>query len=1059
MNDRSPFAPGDSILHFTLQELVAETRSGPTWKALDQKTQHTVALKILAHSLFEDPARRQQTFQRIKTVAGVRTASVAGLRGFEQGDGRFVVVMEWVDSAPLGAIVEIDPFESPAFLTEAIKLTETFEAFRIAGFADLRVHADEVRLTPLRQLKFLGLGLGDNLFSFEGTTPPIPESTQGSVYLSPEQIVGKGGDERSLVFSLGSLFYQLLTGHVPFEASAAEDVLRKIVREPPASPHTHRKGLDPRLTSILARTLHKDPAKRVLQLTRLVEELKSIQGGRPAVPPAKTTAPSVEAAVPNPATKPARPATPSTPAAPAASPVPSVAPRPVPPVPAPTAQPPSPRLNVPAASPPPPATQPAATSPDPVIPVTATPIPAVAPPQRAKPSDETPKPENRPTQEPGGEPDSVVLIADLPEFSAMARSNIELASKLAAKMQQILSEAVFLYDGKIIDPFGPRVVAQLESVELALNAFAKAREDEKDYNRSAPKDLILRIRHVLHFGPVKVTRSEISGPAVEAALSAIQSAPVGQLVISREAVSALGWTPPQKVLGTFGGVEFLEGIPEKPKPVVIAPPVAEPVVATPPPRRIPVLAIGAGAAALVMIVLAVILLGRSRSAREEAARRAAEAARRMPAPVAAPVAVRTRVVVDPFTSQTTDAATAKELDRLGAVIRQLLLSVPSIEVGSPAGSDARISGMVRPGAGGLEIVPLLTRGSETNEGPVFPFKTAIGSLPDLAQWMRIQLKIQRSLISDNPLANEKFAEASLLWRDKHKADPAIENALNASLVADPGFIAANQLAFEYSEATENVAGAAEAGRQLLQNDPENLDLLRKVARYQTRSGRSAESVGNWKRLLAKVPGDRESLLALLGAALSAGHAEAFQKLVPQLGKDSPFHAPDLLLSNGRIDAAASQYFTLEAADPTSPSLALKIGTVSVLRRSMPIAELELKKLEQSDPAYGRPLLHSYILAQNGGREESMKEWATASLGMRQGQDAPYTALAEIEAMFGNSNGLLAALQKAVSRGEPTLNYILHNPLFRYLNSDPRFLEIKAAAEAEKNAIAEQLRGI
>lgn len=653
------------------------------------------------------------------------------------------------------------------------------------------------------------------------------------------------------------------------------------------------------------------------------------------------------------------------------------------------------------------------------------------------------------------------MVADLPEFPAMARTNIEQASKVAAKMQQILSEAVFLFDGKIIDPFGPRVVAQLDTVDLALKAFAKAREDVKDYNRSAPKDSVLRIRYVVHSGPIRITRSEISGPAVDTALEASQTAPVGQLVISRTAVDSLGWTAPAKAFGTFGGVEFLEGIPEKPKPVIVAPPVVmEKVTTAPEParKRLPLVAIGAGAAALLVIVLAVVMMGRSRGARDEAARNAAAGARRTPAAAVAPAAVRVRVAIDPFTAQTQDSATARELDQLQFLIRQLLLAVPSIEVGNASGTEARIAGMVRPGVSGLEIVPLFTQGTETTEGPAFPFQSAMGSLPDLTQWLRLQLRLQRSLVSEVPTANRKFAEASTLWREQHKADAAIENAIRDALTADPGFRAVHNLAFEYFDATENAAGAAEAGQFLLQEDPDNVDLLRKVARYRTRSGRPAAAVANWKRVLAKAPADREALVALGGAALSAGEAGAFQKILRQLGKDSPFHAPDLLLSNGRIDAAAAQYFDLEAADPASPSLALKIGTVSVLRRSMPIAELELKKLEQSDRGYGRPLLRAYMFAQSGARDEAMKEWATASLGTKPGQDAPFTALAEIEAILGKPDALLAALQKAVSRGEPTLNYILHSPLFRFLNSDPRFQEIRTAAETEKNAIAEQLRG-
>jgi len=153
------------------------------------------------------------------------------------------------------------------------------------------------------------------------------------------------------------------------------------------------------------------------------------------------------------------------------------------------------------------------------------------------------------------------------------------------------------------------------------------------------------------------------------------------------------------------------------------------------------------------------------------------------------------------------------------------------------------------------------------------------------------------------------------------------------------------------------------------------------------------------------------------------------------------HEPDLLAASGRIDSAIQRYYTIEEATPANSALALKIGRLSVLRHSLPIAEIEQKKLAQSDPLYGYHMLNAYIAAENQNRDAAMQELNKALAAAVPG-DQSWTNSAEVHAILNDPPGVLAALDKAVQRKEPTATYVLAHPLFRYLANDPRFLELK-----------------
>ncbi|HYO76469.1 MAG TPA: hypothetical protein VE010_08400, partial [Thermoanaerobaculia bacterium] len=276
-------------------------------------------------------------------------------------------------------------------------------------------------------------------------------------------------------------------------------------------------------------------------------------------------------------------------------------------------------------------------------------------------------------------------------------------------------------------------------------------------------------------------------------------------------------------------------------------------------------------------------------------------------------------------------------------------------------------------------------------------------------------------------------------------------ALRSAIAADPKFLPAQLLAMEVFSGEDALAAA----KQVVAIDPENLGAARKVARASMTSGDLGQSLAAWSMVLRREPRDAEALNHVARYALSSGDSAKFNATVARM-KGLPSmhvsaHEPDALAAQGRIDSAIQRYYAVEERVSDSAALSRKIGRLSVLRHSLPIAVLELKKLSTQDPLYGFHLLSAYIAAENRDRQTATKELATALKVASPGDDS-WTSAAEVYAILNDTTRVLESLEKAAERNEPTAAYVLAHPLFRYLHSDPRFQKLRQTLTAQQAEI-------
>lgn len=648
---------------------------------------------------------------------------------------------------------------------------------------------------------------------------------------------------------------------------------------------------------------------------------------------------------------------------------------------------------------------------------------------------------------------AILLLGDIVDYDRLYATKPDAAIQAAARMQQVLGEAVYLFDGTIADPFGPRVVGELPNVEAAIEA---ARKGEFDFAPEQQGENPIRVRLLLHAGEVAPKDSGIAGDCINRGFAALSQLPPFQLFISEDFVKKGRGNLRLKDAGARGGVKLYEIVPSEPAPqpqqtIAVETAIAEQAEqAAPPPPAIPrrsraALWVSIGLFLLLAGVAGIVLT------RRQGAKQVAQ-----PVAAAKPVEHYPRtLVVDGFSAEGADPAMLERAQAIRLAALEILRNVPDLHVvDSPTPDAATLKAMIHAGAAGPEIVPTLS-GMLSANGPAAPAPDIASGVQAVVGWIAAQAHVRAG--SAAPEALNAFGEA--LTARENKDEAKFEASLRTATKADPNFLPAQLMAMSFFESKGNDADALAAAKQVFALAPDRIDAARKVATGSLSAGDVPTAIAAYRAVLKTQPNDAAALNTIGRYALAAGDSARVNAVLNRLksvtANDRAIHDPDLLVYSGRIENAIDQYYNLEVDIPNNPALCLKIGRFAVLRHTLPIADIELGKLQKIDPFYGYPLLKAYVDAQQQARPEAAAQLTAARAGMKAGDDY-WTCAAEVYAILGDTNTVFEALQKAADRHEPTMAYVLSDPLFTYLANDPRFQALRAKLVQQQQEVAAAL---
>lgn len=269
---------------------------GVVYRAVDPVIGRNVAVKTIRLTEQGTGLTRDELLSRFQTearAAGLLThPNIVVVYDAGEEDGLYYITMELVDGKSLQALLDGGhAFPVPRVLRI---LEQTCSALQFAHDrnivhrdikpANLMLTADDtVKVTDFGTAKILQFGTVQQTTHVMGTPS----------YMSPEQVKGRPVDGRTDIFSLGVVFYEMLTGEKPFPGQTITTVIYKIVNEDPIPPRQLNSSIHPGLNDVVLRALAKEPEARYQTCRELLEDLRNYRslGGNDRNPDATLVSP------------------------------------------------------------------------------------------------------------------------------------------------------------------------------------------------------------------------------------------------------------------------------------------------------------------------------------------------------------------------------------------------------------------------------------------------------------------------------------------------------------------------------------------------------------------------------------------------------------------------------------------------------------------------------------------------------------------------------------------------------------------------------------------------
>jgi serine/threonine-protein kinase len=250
---------------YKILEGIRQDRVGMVFKAEDANTKQAVALKVLPTDRASDPTILRAFLDEVRLAAKVDHPSVARVLDIGYWQGTHFVASEFVSGPTLDKLVaEKGPLAAHVAAQLVAQAAVGLMHAHSCGLLHRDMKPGNMALMPDRQVKLIDLGLTHMLESpWARVTKRIStkEYAEEIAHIAPEQAWGCELDARSDVYSLGSTFYFLLTGEVPFPGLAPEMMAERQIRGVP-SPAKLRPNVPKELDAIVMKMGAKDPHAR-----------------------------------------------------------------------------------------------------------------------------------------------------------------------------------------------------------------------------------------------------------------------------------------------------------------------------------------------------------------------------------------------------------------------------------------------------------------------------------------------------------------------------------------------------------------------------------------------------------------------------------------------------------------------------------------------------------------------------------------------------------------------------------------------------------------------------
>jgi serine/threonine protein kinase len=279
--------PGQVLLHYKIVEGLGEGGMGEVYRAEDQKLRRPVAIKVLPPRIMSDSIMRKRLTREAIAASALNHPNIITIYAIEESTDLSFIVMEFVEGSSMFGLMNQNRLSFDQVLDIGLQVSDALSVAHAAGLIHRDIKPGNIMVSNRGRVKLLDFGLAkwmpqveqefssDPLFTSNLTELGSPIGTIH--YMSPEQTRGEQLDQRTDIFSLGSVLYEAATGKTPFHGASVLTVLHEIATEPQEFPSKLDPSIPKGFDEIISHAMAKNAEDRFQSATEFHEALKKLK--------------------------------------------------------------------------------------------------------------------------------------------------------------------------------------------------------------------------------------------------------------------------------------------------------------------------------------------------------------------------------------------------------------------------------------------------------------------------------------------------------------------------------------------------------------------------------------------------------------------------------------------------------------------------------------------------------------------------------------------------------------------------------------------------------------
>lgn len=270
------------IGHFEILSELAKSPTSIVYKANDPESGQTIALKAIQLSAFGENAAalEQALLVEAETTKVLSSPNITNVFGAGEIEGQFCAAMDYIQGNSIATMLaRKEGFSIWDLLDIGRQLCSGLNHAKSHSLVHYSLEPSKIMCGWDGTVKILGFGVS-SVGNFVEYLPEIPSILY---YMSPEQLQGQATDSRSNLFSLGAMFYEMVTEKRAFAGEDVKSLCQSILESTPLAPLHANPKVHPLLSDLIMKALAKDPALRYQTGKELLDDLENCKESRPAV--------------------------------------------------------------------------------------------------------------------------------------------------------------------------------------------------------------------------------------------------------------------------------------------------------------------------------------------------------------------------------------------------------------------------------------------------------------------------------------------------------------------------------------------------------------------------------------------------------------------------------------------------------------------------------------------------------------------------------------------------------------------------------------------------------